>query len=243
MLRIGAAVSSIHFSPDGSKILTGGHDHTCREFGLLTSRMLKEFRGHKSYVNCCNYVPITSSTEGNTLAVVTGSADGKIIVWDAKTAEATREISPPIALTSAAAVNESQTIVASKSIHTVLHLHSPSQTMIVVPRSDRAYLMTYSGNVLRVFIRDDTQGSDFLAASVSTSNQWLYVATDDGKCIVFDINTGSVEKIVRDFAEECSTRSDKASEISGIISHPHRGMIGGFCNDKSQKRGILTLWK
>ena len=96
---------------------------------------------------------------------------------------------------------------------------------------------------IRVFIRDDTQGSDFLAASVSTSNQWLYVATDDGKCIVFDINTGSVEKIVRDFAEECSTRSDKASEISGIISHPHRGMIGGFCNDKSQKRGILTLWK
>ena len=189
---------------------------------------------------------MTSTTEGkssDSLAVVTGSADGKIIVWDAKTAEATREITPPIPLTATAAVNESESIVASKSIHTVLHLHSPSQTMIVVPRSDRAYLMSYSGSVLRVFTRDDVQGTDFLAASVSPSNQWLYVAADDGKCIVFDVNSGSVEKIVRNFAEECSTRSDKTSEISGIISHPHRGIIGGFCNDKSQKRGILTLWK
>eukprot|EP00956_Cyclotella_meneghiniana_P026838 scaffold59042_cov50-Cyclotella_meneghiniana.AAC.1 len=76
----GAAVSCIQFSPDGSKVLTGGHDYTCREFGLLASRMLKEFRGHQSYVNCCSYVTIASASEGrttNTLAVVTGSADGK----------------------------------------------------------------------------------------------------------------------------------------------------------------------
>ena len=78
---------------------------------------------------------------------------------------------------------------------------------------------------------------------VSPSNQWLYIAADDGKCVVFDINSGSVEKIIRSFAEECSTRSEKASDITGIIHHPHHGMIGGFCNDKGQKRGILTIWK
>lgn len=225
--------------------MTGGHDYTCREFGLLASRMLKEFRGHKSYVNCCNYVSIASMSDGrstNNLAVITGSADGKVIIWDAKTAEAIREISPPVSLTSATAVHESQSIVASKSIHTVLHLHSPPQTMIVVPRSDRAYLISYSGSVLRVFTRDDVQGTDFLAASISPSNQWLYVAADDGKCVVFDVNSGSVEKIIRQFAEECSTKSETA-DISGVLHHPHHAIIGGFSNDKGQKRGILTLWK
>lgn len=208
--------------------------------------MLKEFRGHKSYVNCCSYVTISSSADGkttNSLSVVTGSADGKVIVWDAKTSEPLREIAPPVPLSSTAAVHESQSIVASKSIHTVLHLHSPAQTMIVVPRTDRAYLMSYTGAILRVFTRDDVQNTDFLAASVSPSNQWLYIAADDGKCVVFDVNSGSVEKIVRSFAEECSTRSEKASDITGVLHHPHRGMIGGYSNDKGQKRGVLTLWK
>eukprot|EP00804_Cyclotella_cryptica_P030123 CCRYP_009533-RA/>CCRYP_009533-RA protein AED:0.40 eAED:0.40 QI:0/0.16/0/1/0.16/0/7/0/483 len=213
----GAAVTCLQFSPDGSKVLTGGHDSTCREFGLLASRMLKEFRGHKSYVNCCNY-----HGASNILGVVTGSADGTVIVWNAKTSEPLREITPPIPTSSTA------------SIHTVLHLHSPPQTMIVVPRSDRAYLMSYSGsNILRVYSRDDVQGTDFLAASVSPSNQWLYIAADDGNCVVFDVQT----------AEECSTRSEKVSDITGIIHHPHRGMIGGYSNDKGQKRGVLTLWK
>lgn len=243
----GAAVSCIQFSPDGSKILTGGHDSNCREFGLLASRMLKEFRGHKSYVNTCRYVTlpsVTGSGAANILAVVTGSADGTVLVWDAKTAEPIREIAPPIPISSTAVIHDTQSIVGSKSIHTVLHLHSPPQTMIVVPRSDRAYLMSYSGNnILRVYTRDDVQGTDFLAASVSPSNQWLYVAADDGKCVVFDIQTGTVQKIIRSFAEECSTKSEKASEISGIVHHPHRGMIGGYSNDKGQKRGILTLWK
>jgi WD40 repeat protein len=104
--------------------------------------------------------------------------------------------------------------------------------------------MSYSGNtILRVYTRDDVQGTDFLAASVSPSNQWLYIAADDGNCVVFDVQTGVVETIVKSFAEECSTRSEKVSDITGIIHHPHRGMIGGYSNDKSQKRGVLTLWK
>jgi WD40 repeat-containing protein SMU1 len=240
----GAAVICIQFLPDGSKVLTGGQDSTCREFGLLSSRMLKEFRGHKSYVNCCSYVILPSSVLGNGgdrssfLAVVTGSADGSLIVWDGRTAEAMNKINPPIP-TSISAVT-----VGSNSIHTVIHLHSPPNTMIVVPRSDHAYLMSYSGALLRVFTRDDVQGSEFLAATISPSNQWLYVASSDGKCVVFDVNTGKAEKIIRSFAEDCSNgRSDKPCEISGLICHPHQGFIGGFSNDKWQKRGMLTLWK
>ena len=91
---------------------------------------------------------------------------------------------------------------------------------------------------MRVFTRDDVQGSEFLAATVSPSNQWLFVAADDGNCVVFDVNTGNVEKIILSFAEECSSgRSEKGCDISGLVTHPHRGFVGGYSNDKGQKRG------
>ena len=246
--RTGAAVTCIRFSPDGSKVLTGGHDSTCREFGLLASRMLKEFRGHKSYVNCCGYVVLPPSALGDGgnsnrfLAVVTGSADGSVLVWDGRTAEPMREIRPPIPTSVNAIVHDKDSVVGSKSIHTVAHLHSPPNTMLVVPRTDRAYLMSYAGAVLRVYARDDVQGCEFLAAAVSPSNRWLYVAADDGKCVVFDVGTGKAEKVIRSFV--CGDgRSDRPCEVSGLVCHPHRGFIGGYSNDKGQKRGILALWK
>jgi WD40 repeat-containing protein SMU1 len=174
--------------------------------------------------------------------VITGSADGSVIVWDGKTAEPIREINPPVPTSANAIVQDKDSIVGSKSIHTVVHLHSPPNTMIVVPRSDRAYLMSYTGAVVRVFARDDVQGCEFLAASVSPNNRWLFVAADDGKCVVFDVGTGKAEKVIRSFT--CgSGESDKPCEVTGIICHPHRGLIGGYSNDKGQKRGILTLWK
>jgi len=52
----GGAITCLDFSQDGSKILSGSQDGACREFGLRTKGMLKEFRGHDSFVNCCCYI-------------------------------------------------------------------------------------------------------------------------------------------------------------------------------------------
>jgi WD40 repeat-containing protein SMU1 len=248
----GCAVTCIQFSPDGSKLLTGGHDSTCREFGLLSSRMIKEFRGHKSYINCCSYVILSNSSivtlsessgERNFLAVVTGSADGSVRVWDGRSAEPLREILPPISTSQNSSIHDVDSIVSSRSIHTVVHLHSPPGTMVVVPRSDRAFLMSLSGSILQTYVRDDVQGTEFLAATVSPSNQWLYVSADDGKCIVFDLNTGKVEKILRSFTEDCVGKSGATCEISGLLHHPHQSFIAAYTNDKTLKRGMLSIWK
>ena len=248
----GCAVTCIQFNPDASKVLTGGHDSTCREFGLLSSRMIKEFRGHKSYINCCSYVILPNSSvvthseadgERNFLAVATASADGSVIVWNGRTAEPLREIIPPISTANNTSIHDTESIVSSRSIHTVIHLHSPPNTMVVVPRSDRAFLMSLSGSILQTYVRDDVQGTDFLAATVSPSNQWLYISANDGKCIVFDLNSGKVERILASFTQECVGKSDTTFEISGILHHPHCSFIGGYSNDKSQKRGMLSIWK
>lgn len=248
----GCAVTCCKFSSDGSKVLTGGHDSTVREFGLLSSRMIKEFRGHKSYINCCSYVILPNSSivthsesggERNFLAVVTASADGSVIVWNGRSAEPLRDIIPPISTANNKSIHDTESIVSSRSIHTVIHLHSPPNTMVVVPRSDRAYLMSLSGSILQTYVRDDVQGTDFLAATVSPSNQWLYISANDGKCIVFDLNSGKVERILTSFTEECVGKRDTTCEISGILHHPHCSFIGGYSNDKSQKRGMLSIWK
>ncbi|KAL7438679.1 hypothetical protein ACHAXM_006562, partial [Skeletonema potamos] len=208
----GCAVTCCKFSSDGSKVLTGGHDSTVREHGLLSSRMIKEFRGHKSYINCCSYVILPNSSivthiesggERNFLAVVTASADGSVIVWNGRSAEALREIIPPISTAHNSSIRDAESIFSSRSIHTVIHMHSPPNTMVVVPRSDRAFLMSLSGSILHTYVRDDVQGTDFLAATVSPSNQWLYISANDGKCIVFDSSSGKVERILTSFAEEC----------------------------------------
>lgn len=218
--------------------------------------MLKEFRGHKSYVNSCSYVLLPPSLVGGVggaghganarfLAVVTSSADGSVRLWDGRTTEPVRVIT-----SATSAINERDGAVASKSVHTVVPLHSPSNALVVVPRGDRAYLMSYSGAVLRTYERDDVQGGEFLAAAVSASNRFLFVATDDGKCVVFNVATGKVEKTIRSFAEECSIGSDTRNdtnkpycEVTGLVCHPQLGYIGGYSNDPGQKRGILTLWK
>ena len=93
-------------------------------------------------------------------------------------------------------------------------------------------------------MRDDVQESEYLVANISPNNRWLYVVADDGKCIVFDVSTGKSDKIIHSFVDDCSSgRSDKTCEISGLICHPHQGIVGGYSNDKGQKRGILALWK
>ena len=266
----GAAVTCLEFSPDSSKVLSGGHDSTVREHGLLSSRMLKQFVGHTSYVNCASYVTLpdflTNDDEADAvddplskdrsqfLAVVSASADGTVRMYHGRTAEAIRSINPPVAgLSSAGLVRESNSVVRSTSVHTVLHLHAPPQTMIVVPRASKAFLMSYTGSILRVYARDDVQNANFLAGGVSRSNRYLFLACDDGKCAVFDVMSGSVERILNSFGKECTTsaagggESDSATtrraEISGMIIHPHCGYLGGYSNDRGQKRGVLTLFK
>lgn len=248
----GGAVTCIDFSKDGeesSRILSCSQDGTAREFGLRTSRMLKEFQGHKSFVNCCNYV-LTDK-----LLIVTASADGTIMVWDGRSAELLRSLNPSSSSGSSAIVSLSRDSATTSDInvHTVLHLHTPRNSMIVIPRGPKAYLMTYSGDILRTFTNDvsltknnDKKSSsvreDFVRGVVSPSNKWFYAFTEGGMCICFDLANGKVEKMIRDFGIE-STGGKTNHELAGVVHHPHKGMLGAYSSSSNLKRGLLMIWK
>ena len=50
-------VTSACFSRDGSHILSSSYDGLARIHGIKSGKMLKEFRGHTSYVNYAIYSP------------------------------------------------------------------------------------------------------------------------------------------------------------------------------------------
>ena len=243
----GAVVSCLAFSSDGTHFLSGSHDSTLREFGLRASRMLKEFRGHASYVNCCYYSLVDGGAQ---LRVISGSADGTVRVWDGKSAEVMHVLRPvslgnEISTAGSSILMDHQADSSSEggspNVHSVLPLHTPSMSMIIVPRGRRAFLSDHSGRIVRIF-DVDSSGKVFVAATVSPSNRWLYAVTDSGSCCIFDVQTGAMEKAIEDFAG-ISASSSAHVELSGLVHHPLKGIVVAFSNDKTQKRGLVTLWK
>ena len=50
-------ITSLSFSRDGTHILSASYDGLARVHGLKSGKLLKEFRGHTSYVNHAAYSP------------------------------------------------------------------------------------------------------------------------------------------------------------------------------------------
>ena len=241
-----ASISCLDLSHDASHVLTASQSTTCREYGLRTNRLLKEFRGHTSFINSCRYMIIDDSV----LRVVTSSADGTARIWDGKTSEILHVLQPHSLGTSLTEKGmsvlqkmDSSIVEACPNLHLAIPLHTPIDSILLVPRGHRAFIVTLTGAVLQTY--SVPVKSILVTASVSPSNHWLYAVTDDGTLHVFDMTSGDVERVIKNFAEATcgGSAGTRCPEITALAHHPHKGILCAFSNDKSQKRGRLTLWK
>jgi WD40 repeat-containing protein SMU1 len=254
----------------------GGGDGSCREFGLRTTRMLMDL-SHPASVTWCGYCVTEAEDPGGgdgRLLIVTASGDGAVRIWDRASQEVLRMLRPVASVgvpmsswsrqggsvvvsaggdasLSVGTRHDPSAAIGSPTVHTVLMLHTPPSTLIVVPRGPRAFLVDSAGTVVRVYdsergSKSGGQGSCFVAAAVSCTNQWLYAVTESGTCCVFSVDSGELETAVRDFGEETMRLhkdSTSNAEVTSMLHHPNRSILAAFSTSKYQKKGQVVIWK
>ncbi|MCP4345291.1 MAG: PQQ-binding-like beta-propeller repeat protein, partial [Desulfobacterales bacterium] len=72
------SVSSVSFSPDGTRIASGSDDNTVRLWDVETGKELSVFKGHSSLVSSVSFSP-----DGT--FITSGSADNTVRLWDVET--------------------------------------------------------------------------------------------------------------------------------------------------------------
>lgn len=73
-----ASITSVAFSPDGARVLSGSYDRTFKLWDVTTGALLRTFQGHSGHVSSVAFSP-----EG--ARVLTGSGDHTLKLWDAMT--------------------------------------------------------------------------------------------------------------------------------------------------------------
>eukprot|EP00923_Selenidium_pygospionis_P023739 GHVN01041318.1.p1 GENE.GHVN01041318.1~~GHVN01041318.1.p1 ORF type:complete len:521 (+),score=110.51 GHVN01041318.1:200-1762(+) len=209
-------ITCIQFNSDNTHILTGSFDATARIHGTKSRGTLKHFRGHSSYVNTAIY-----ASDG--AKIVTGSSDGRVKVWDARTCDCLVTFSPP----PQAHVNSS---LAAPSINQVLLATKTSSDLIYVcAKTSVLYLMNLEGHALKFFSSGKRDGGDFVACAKSTRGEWLYCAGEDNTVYCFSHETGKLESVITQTHER---------DVVGLAHHPHFSVLVSWGLD-----GVLNLFK
>lgn len=205
-------VTCITWSKDSTQLLTGSFDFTARAHGIKSGKTLKEFRGHKSYVNSAMYTKDSSR-------VVTASSDSHVIVFDAKTTEILNTLTPPPPAHCSSimdyAVNSA--IVAPK-----IPGYAENEDLIFVcTRTNTILLMNLAGQVLKSFCSGKRDKGDFVAMTISPKGEWLHAVAEDNTLYCFSVASGGLEQTLK-VAEK---------EVIGLAHHPSRNVIAGFSGD------------
>lgn len=73
-------ITSINFSPDKTQFVTGSSDRTAKIHDLDTLKLVRSLEGHSLAV-------LDASWSGDGRLIATGSADGKVVLWNTDTGE------------------------------------------------------------------------------------------------------------------------------------------------------------
>lgn len=241
-----SSITALDWSRDASRLLTASSEGVCREFGIVSQHVLQEYTGHTSYIQSCRYVLEWKGNDDAIQLIVTGSADGTVRLW--RQGQCIKIWQPQGTLTVGASiiVDATRLLSESPSIASVCSVPGRQNHLLVVARSSTAYLVDLvKGSVVQRYQAPPDKSQDVVFCAAAATADWAYLCTTANDCLVFGVQSGRLEQTIRDFGVDSTTKttSSHVAEISQLLTHPFKSIVAAFSNDKTQKKGILAVWK
>jgi len=217
------SVNSVAFSPDGTKVLTGG-DTTARLWNGATGALIRTFTGHTSVVQSVAFSPDGTK-------VLTGSWDKTARLWDAATGECIATFVHTSFVNSVAFSPDGTKVLTASDDYTPRlwnitggHICTFTghtgivQTAVFSP--DGTKVLTGSAdNTARLW--DAATGAHIRTFAGHTARVWCVAFSPDGAMVL----TGSNDNTAKLWYAEPPTLSVRSSPFSGLHVSPHHAEL------------------
>ncbi|KAJ3412520.1 Serine/threonine-protein kinase smu1 [Chytridiales sp. JEL 0842] len=212
-------VTAVSFNKDGSQVLSASFDHSVRIHGIKSGKMLKEFRGHMSFVN-----DVVFSSDGH--KIVSASSDGTVKIWDSKSTDCLSTLTLYEGHLATAGAH-------SPTVHKILPMPKHMDHVVVCNKSAWVYIISTKGQVMKTFFTGkrltDPKGPEVVTAIVSSKGDYIYAVTEENNLHSFHVEqTGTTESVLR----------ISEAEVIALAHHPFSNILA-----VAGENGVLGLWK
>ncbi|KAI7857408.1 WD40-repeat-containing domain protein [Circinella umbellata] len=157
-------VTSVSFNKESNQLLSSSYDQTIKIHDLRSGKLLKEFRGHQSFVNVAVY-------SNDYSRVLSGASDGSIKGWDITDGSCLFTLHP--ALSNPTAV-----------IQSIVNVPKGADQFAVCTKSNTLHIVSSQGKTLNSF--ESSGNSDYCSVAMSPQGQLIYGVSEDSKLVCFD---------------------------------------------------------
>lgn len=184
-------VSSVSFSKDGTRIISGSYDNTVRLWDTKTGKCLNKLEGHNNYVN-------SVCLSSNGLYALSGSNDVTLRLWNAKSGECLNVLEGHIGYVNSVYIGDDDRYALSGSNDKTMRLWDLS-----------------TGQCIRMF---EGHKSFIRSVYLSSDGQYALSGSDDKTVRLWNVQTGECLRVLsghRGFVRSVCISSDGRYALSG----------------------------